>query len=279
MDGEQKELYSVIEKHVKEEGRRTIPLKEALGLRERDLISLVGAGGKTTLMFRLANELHQDGKTVITTTTTKILEPSASEAPHLFVHPDEERTKEFVDHYLQKHRHLTLAQEKLESGKLEGVSSGLILSLWTSSGSDYLIVEADGAAGRPIKAPREWEPVVPEGTTLVIAILGMDGIERVLNGENVFQAERVAMITGLSLGMKITDEAISVLITHPEGVFKGSPLSSRRVAVLNKVDLPGGIAKARGVARKVIEKSHGGIERIVLGQMNREPPIVEVIFP
>ncbi|MCJ7704365.1 MAG: hypothetical protein MUO28_02375, partial [Desulfobacterales bacterium] len=55
---------------------RSGSLSEALGLRAREMISLTGAGGKTTLLFRLARELSLEGKKVITTTTTKILEPS-----------------------------------------------------------------------------------------------------------------------------------------------------------------------------------------------------------
>jgi probable selenium-dependent hydroxylase accessory protein YqeC len=222
--------------------------------------------------------LSCNGKTVITTTTTKILEPTLEEAPHLFVDTREDGIREFTRHHLQEHRHLTLAQERIGSGKLKGITPGLVLDLWTSSGVEYLIVEADGAAGRPMKAPREWEPVIPSGTTLVIAILGMNGLGRELNEENVFQSERVSRITGLALGGKLTDETMAILMTHPEGVFKGSPHSSRRVAFLNQVDLPERITLARVVARKIIEKSRGQIERIVLGQVKKEPPVVEVIL-
>jgi hypothetical protein len=45
------------------------------------------------------------------------------------------------------------------------------------------------------------------------------------------------------------------------------------------VDLPDGVAKARNIAQKVLDKKHQKIEKIVLGQLNSEPPVVEVIFP
>ncbi|MCJ7654933.1 MAG: putative selenium-dependent hydroxylase accessory protein YqeC, partial [Dehalococcoidia bacterium] len=57
--------------------------KEALDIRPGEVISLVGGGGKTTLMFALARELALGSGCVITTTTTKILEPSPSETPLL----------------------------------------------------------------------------------------------------------------------------------------------------------------------------------------------------
>ena len=60
-------------------------LAEAFDLRFLDVIGLVGGGGKTTLMFQLAAELAKLGKTVITTTTTRIMEPSHAESPCLIV--------------------------------------------------------------------------------------------------------------------------------------------------------------------------------------------------
>jgi probable selenium-dependent hydroxylase accessory protein YqeC len=129
-----------------------------------------------------------------------------------------------------------------------------------------------------VKAPREWEPVIPPDSTLVIAILGIDGMGRDLQEENVFQAAIISRITGLPLGEKITDEAFALLLTHREGVFKGAPLSSRVVAFLNKVDVPDGIARARAVSRRILEKGHRQIERIVLGQVKKVPPAVEVIL-
>ena len=53
----------------------TTSLKQAFNISPKEVISLVGAGGKTTLMFALARELASDKGCVITTTTTKILEP------------------------------------------------------------------------------------------------------------------------------------------------------------------------------------------------------------
>jgi probable selenium-dependent hydroxylase accessory protein YqeC len=114
---------------------------------------------------------------------------------------------------------------------------------------------------------------------LVVAILGVDGMEMELNEENVFQPERVSKITGIPMGERLTDEAMAILMTHAEGVFKGAPSSSRVVAFLNKVDIPNGVARAKRIAQKIIEKKNSQIERVVLGQLKNEPPVAEVIFP
>ncbi len=254
------------------------PLTGALGIRAREVISLVGAGGKTTLMFRLAKELSLCGKKVVTTTTTKILEPAPEETRSLFIDPDEEKIKGFVRDHIDQYHHITLAHARLESGKLKGVSPNLVDGLWDSQGMDIIIIEADGAAGRPVKAPRENEPVIPTRTTLVVGILGVDGVEMELNDENVFQPERVSRITGIPAGEKLTEEAMALLMAHPEGIFKGTPSSSRVAAFLNKVDVPNGVAKAKSIAQKILDKKHRQVERIVLGQLRSECPVVEVIF-
>jgi probable selenium-dependent hydroxylase accessory protein YqeC len=282
MDSNQKFIYSIVEKFVKgtrgeREGAGV--LLASLGLEAREVISLAGAGGKTTLMFCLAKELFLAGKKVVTTTTTKILEPASGETASLFIDLDEKEVKEFVLKHLDEYRHITIARERLGSGKLKGVSSDLVDDLWGSSEIDCIIIEADGAAGRPIKAPREGEPVIPSSSTLVVAILGVDGAEMEVNEENVFQAERVSKLTGIPMGKKMTDEAMAVLMTHPEGIFKGAPSSSRVIAFLNKVDIPDGVVKAKGIAQKIIERKHPKIERVVLGQLRNEPCVVEVIFP
>jgi len=282
MDPNQKVIYSLIERFVKRTRKEEKPvgfLIESLGIQEKEVISLVGAGGKTTLMFRLAQELFLSGKNVVTTTTTKILEPTSGETNFVFIDPDEEKIRDFVRRHLNQYHHITVAQERLGSGKLKGIFPNLVNELWSLQGMDTIIVEADGAAGRPVKAPREGEPVIPSNTTLVVAILGVDGLEMELNEENVFQPERVSKMTGIPMGERLTDEAMAILMTHPEGIFKGTPSLSRVVAFLNKVDIPNGMVKAKSISQKIFEKGHWQIERIVLGQLIKEPPVAEVIFP
>jgi probable selenium-dependent hydroxylase accessory protein YqeC len=72
---------------------------------------------------------------------------------------------------------------------------------------------------------------------------------------------------------------MALLIAHPEGIFKGSPLSARVAVFLNKVDIPNGVAKAKLIAQRILDKKHGQIERIVLGRLKSQSPVAEVIFP
>jgi probable selenium-dependent hydroxylase accessory protein YqeC len=279
MDPNLKKVGAIVEKWVKEK-KETQPglLTDSLGLQEREMISLVGAGGKTTLMFCLAKELVLQGKKVITTTTTKILEPSSEETSCLVVDSDERRVQRLVALHLDRDRHLTIARERLGSGKLQGVSPEVVANLWESMGADTVIVEADGAAGRPVKAPREHEPVIPSNTTLVIALLGLDGIGQPLNDENAFQPELISRMTGVRMGEKMTAPLLAILMTHREGIFKGAPAGSRVVSFINKIDLPGGLENGRKLAREILNRKHPQIERVVLGQLKHDPPVAEVFL-
>lgn len=274
MDPDQRMIYSLVDDLVQRE-RRRLSLREAFELRDREMISLVGAGGKTTLMFCLARELKAWGKTVITTTTTKIREPSEEETEGLYVESDVKKLKAFMMDHLGPRHHITLAAERLEGRKLKGFSPEVIQKLWEFPRVDCIIVEADGAAGRPVKAPREKEPVIPAATTLVVAIVGMEAIGTKVDELHVFQPERISKLTGVPLGGELDEEAVALLMTHPEGIWKGAPSASRVVAFLNKVDLPNALEKARSLAGEILKKGTR-IERIILGQLEKEPSVLQI---
>ena len=107
----------------------------------------MGGGGKTTLMFKLARELSLAGEPVLTTTTTKIFEPSLDQAGGVILSGSVPNLLDRADELLDKHRHLTAAVGKLpESGKLYGFRPEIIGELWNAGLFQWIIVEADGAA-------------------------------------------------------------------------------------------------------------------------------------
>jgi probable selenium-dependent hydroxylase accessory protein YqeC len=252
-------------------------LRQAFDIHHGEVISLVGGGGKTTLMFALARELASSGKPVVTTTTTKVLEPSSSETPLLLLEADEKKLVRALLQSVDKYGHITLARDKLPSGKLTGVSSELIVELAELNRVSHIIVEADGAAHKSLKAPTLTEPVIPSNTSLVIPVVGIDAIGCRLAEENVFRSEIVSKLLGLPLGEVVSAEAIAFLITHPQGIIKGSPPQARIVPFLNKVDLDEGLSKGRDLASKILAMRHPQIERVILGQAQLPQLVVEVI--
>ena len=252
-------------------------LKEALDIKPGEVISLVGGGGKTTLMFALARELASAGNRVITTTTTKILEPLSSETPLLLLEADEQEMIGRLLQNLADYGHITLARERLASGKLKGISPELVVELARLNQVSCIIVEADGAAQRSLKAPNLTEPVIPDATSLVIPVVGIDALGCRLTGENVFRPEVVSKLLGLPLGEVISAESIAFLVTHPRGIIKGSPGGARIIPFINKVDLDRGLSRGRDLAGRILAMRHPRIKRVVLGQVQSPEPVMEVI--
>jgi probable selenium-dependent hydroxylase accessory protein YqeC len=255
-------------------------LVEALELDRHRIICLVGAGGKTSLMFAVARELAALGNHVITSTTTKILEPSPKETPFLLLLTEETGDiLKTIPGLIHRYGHFTLAERRLpETRKLKGVSPELIDRLGGLDEVDHIIVEADGAARLPLKAPGEHEPVITSETSLVVVVVGIDGIGVQLSEDHVFRPHIFSELTGLSMGEKVTVEATAELIVHPRGMAKGSPPRSTIIPFLNKVDLPDGLEKAKALAIRILEKGHPQINRVVLGHVIREKPVVAVVL-
>lgn len=250
---------------------------EAFGLKHGEVISLVGGGGKTSLMFALAHELASGGRPVITTTTTKILEPAPDETDLLIVEPDEERLTETVLKSLEKYSQVTVASERLPLGKLRGIRPELVDRLGRLNQVFCIIVEADGAAGRSLKAPIDKEPVIPKSTSLVIPVVGIDAVGCPLTEKDVFRVETVSKLLGLPLGAVILAEHIAFLITHPQGITKGSPPDAGIIPFINKMDLEGALEKGRELAHKILKMNHPRIDRVVLGQAKLPEAVVEVV--
>jgi probable selenium-dependent hydroxylase accessory protein YqeC len=243
------------------------------------VISLVGGGGKTTLMFALARELVASQGLVITTTTTKIFPPSPEDSPCMLVSEDKRAIKDFILNEGVEHGHITIVSEEIaSSGKLKGVDPELIQEFCKVSPETIIIVEADGAAGRPLKAPNiEHEPVIPRNSSLIIPVVGIDALGCELKDDYVFRAEIAAELTGTALGEIVTPEVIATLMTHQSGIICGSPVYSRIVPFINKVDMNDSLLDARNLASRILEARNPQINRVVLGQAKFPPHVLEVL--
>lgn len=241
-------------------------LAEAFGINAGGIISLVGAGGKTTLMFALAREMSSAGNFVITTTTTKIFEPAPSQTEKLVLETDESKMIDWLFKNKGNYSHVTLAREKLTSGKLDGITPGLVCRLSKLVPEARIIVEADGAARRPLKAPNATEPVIPEETSLLIAVVGLDAVGRPLNEENVFRSEIASRLLGVPIGTLVTAELVAALVTHPQGITRGAPEKAKIIPFINKADLGNDLRLAIDTARKILETGYPRVKQVVAGQ-------------
>ena len=259
---------------------------EVLNLKERAFISLVGAGGKSNLFNRLADELALKNKRVILTTTTKMfswqLAPFVRKGRLIEGH-NEEPVRKSINEYFSlesKGGRLAVIEEKIEDSEEEKVSGpppDWLDKWWEEGLVDFILVEADGAAGRPVKAPAPHEPVIPLSTTDLIGVIGIDALGLSLLEENVFRSEIFSRLTGLELGEKVGIETLAFLICHPEGLFKEAPPGCRHHLFINKVEDSKDLKMAEELTFEVLKICHRGISDIIIGAAGQKEVVTEVI--
>lgn len=195
---------------------------------------LIGGGGKTTLLYALARAAAARGETVITTTTTHILPPSAAESPCLLLAPD---AGELAD-ALARHRHVTVAAAaEPAGGKLRG-SAELVAGLAAAAPADRIIVEADGSAGRPLKAHADHEPVIAAGADAIFAVVGADALAMPLCASVVHRAELFAQRYGLETGTLLTPAHVAAALLSPQGYAARVPGHLPFIVIITKVVTP-----------------------------------------
>ena len=125
---------------------------------EKGITAIIGSGGKTSLMMRLAWELSSQGASVLLCTSTRIYPPE--EIP-------------FTEEVTQPVTGVLCVGTPAEWGKL-GAPKQSFEDL--SQFADYVLVEADGSKHLPLKAHDYYEPVIPQGAKRVILVVGAGGL-------------------------------------------------------------------------------------------------------
>ncbi|MEW6243132.1 MAG: selenium cofactor biosynthesis protein YqeC [Bacillota bacterium] len=207
-------------------------LSGLLGVRQNDVVSFVGAGGKTTSMLTLAAELAPRGTLLVTTTTRmwNLREHPArlgSAASLLSQLPPAGRINVFASG----------AELSGEREKLTGIAPQDVDLLAGSGCFDWILVEADGAAGRLFKAPASHEPVVASSTTMLVMVFAADILGKPLTDQHVHRLDHVVRCARQPEGSRITAGTVLGVLSHPEGGRKRKPPRAKAVVLCTRTDL------------------------------------------
>ena len=190
---------------------------EALQLGHRSLVSLVGGGGKTTLLFALGRQLP--ARTLLTT-TTRMGRDRTGGYPCLIGPTDAELAAAFA------RDDAVLAWRATDERKAFGYSPEEVDRWFAAGVADHLVVEADGARRRPFTAPAPWEPPIPAASTHVVACIGADALGYVI-ADRVHRPLRVAAAAGCSPYQRLTPARAAQALTSPVGMMKNVPEAAR----------------------------------------------------
>ncbi|MBA2363372.1 MAG: putative selenium-dependent hydroxylase accessory protein YqeC [Chloroflexia bacterium] len=230
-------------------------ISSTIDLRSGDVLSIVGAGGKTTTMYRICKELRAQGFRVISTTTTAIQRPTATQSPRLLITNDTANPTAAIAAELDEHQHVTVVGRTRRADKFEGVTTAAIAAFRELA--DVVVIEADGARHAAIKAPAEHEPAVPECTTVFLSVAGLHALGCPL-GDVCHRAELAALLTCQSVAAVVTGETVARLLLSPEGGLRGIPPEARAWAVLTHLGAENG-KEAHDIARVLRPSRYQGI--------------------
>ena len=191
---------------------------------KKHTICLVGGGGKTTVMYKLAAAWASSGRRVLVLTSTHILHPvdGSFAADAAAVH-----------NLWQQRRYAVIGTPELSTGKLTAPPQDLYEALQLQA--DVILCEADGSRHHPCKVPAEYEPVLLPDCDMVLAVAGMDAL-----GHSLAQAcqrpQPAAALLGCSLDSVIDAQMLAALLLSEQGARKNVGTRTYYI-VLNKCDL------------------------------------------
>lgn len=239
------------------------------------VISFVGAGGKSAAITRLERELARTTPVLITTTTK-------------LAHSQEGMAERHIT--LRRREDLESIASGLASGKSLLVTGGTseeqpkwiapgrrllsaALRMGVSAGA-VVLVEADGARGRWLKAPAEHEPQIPEGSDLVVPVAGLGALGTAMGEESVHRPGRVGEVTGLEEGEIIREEHMVRLLSSRRGALKGIPRGAEVRILLNQADTPERVIQARAIALSLLAAER--VRAVAIASLAGEDPLKRV---
>ncbi len=219
-------------------------------LKEKNhVVSIIGGGGKTTLLYEMAGFCVKNDQKVLVTTSTHIYRP-----------PKEwhDQSLEAVERKFRTGRAAIIGSACRDPEKLSMPETELFEE--ARKKADLTLIEADGARHLPCKAPAEHEPALLSSSDLVIGVTGLSALGQPL-GKGCFRAERAAELLDCTMEHHITEEDLARLIASEQGQQKD--LKGRTFyAVLHQYEKK---KEHRAAAEKLVELlRRQGIEHVLV---------------
>lgn len=201
-------------------------------------------------METLTRELTAKGKTVVQTTTTKIFRP---EGVPVVIGEDYDQVLEQLIAAVATSGRAVLGATLLPENKLSGIDPAWPQALLESGVADYIIVEADGSARKPIKGYASYEPVFPTRSDLLIPVLGIEAIGRPVNPDNVHRSDAFCKLTGALPDQPLTVSHFVKCLLHMIDLGRSGAPGTPVLPLVNKVDRVAGADLIREIVAEIAD--------------------------
>lgn len=257
---------------------KNMKLTNAIELVKGDMVTVVGAGGKTSIIIQLCKEIINRG--VIITTTTHITQLNQINNYEIMINNTKDINREIkkiwnrdklADIVIGKSRMQVSLSDFTSVKKIKGISCELVDKINCFYPEVNIFVEGDGAARKHIKTPADYEPVVPRKTDILIPVMGMSALGKKINKK---YCHRIKLLKKLNNGNeKITEELIIKILTYKScyGFYWG--YFNKYIPVFNQVS-ENNYNRVKGLAEKLVNL---GIEKVILINTRNQSPVIEIV--
>ena len=226
-------------------------------------IALLGGGGKTALLHKLAGEFAKYYPSVLQTSLTKTaFHPSDNPLILNGINIAELKSQKF------DRNPLFIIGEKISNQKLKGISE-VDLDIIRCQ-FDITIFECDGARNKPLKVHTKYDPIVPDFVTHVIIIVGADVINTKVSDGLVHRPELFCKMWDVGMDFVVDIGFIVQVVASQKGYLSKIQNETEIVYFVNKWD--SNQKNAKDLARSIYQKTkkptfYGSVQKNVLNQV------------
>lgn len=197
-----------------------IQAKHWNSLIEPGITAIVGAGGKTTVLSKLVEYAGLKGQPTLVTTTTRLYESQVA-LWNPYYGTDFNDAEDACHKAMQRGR-CAAWFSGIDGTKVTSLPSQAIDEMHMVHPNWQILVEADGAKEKWLKAPKTTEPIIPAKTTTTIGVVNLQMLGMELTEEHVHNLGAVADIMERAEGAVVTSSMLARLVLHPQGLFQYS---------------------------------------------------------
>ncbi|MEO5886171.1 MAG: selenium cofactor biosynthesis protein YqeC, partial [Anaerolineales bacterium] len=244
----------------------SLNLIRALRVETSSCIAFVGAGGKTTALFQLARTLiHEKVVTSVIATATSHLGVWQIPLADVYIPAASTGSLEENKHRLQG---VVLITGEVDGDRTKPLNEETLnwLHQYCHEHPIPLLIEADGSRQKPLKAWNAHEPPIPSFVDHVVQVVGLSGLQHLLNDDYVHRPEIFSDLSGLNMGERITTESLIRVLKHMQGGLKNTPAQARRTVLLNQADTPELQALAHGLVQPLIST----FDSVIIASLKQE---------
>lgn len=191
-------------------------------------VAIVGSGGKTTILYQLAQDMWKAGQRPVLTTTTKMFWPT----DQLLVRPC--CLSEFCE-WLPQSDCIPLIYRLRRQDKIDGIDSDQLKYVERLVKNRPILYEADGSRRRPLKIHADHEPVIVAAEHTVLLVVGLSQWGQLVSDENCHRLE-LSDWSGRNLDETFLLLYLERCLKHIESRLSQAGRPGRRLVLLNQLD-------------------------------------------